>query len=95
MTSTIDSRVGSRASIVGQKRPIRPQHSGGRDRWARRQDPTQCLSTCRPAAAQALRRQQVEQDRAPPLFVHLADVGVTKDGKLTALYVFIDPPSQK
>jgi len=23
------------------------------------------------------------------------DVGVTKDGKLTALYVFIDPPSQK
>ena len=24
-----------------------------------------------------------------------ADVGVTKDGKLTALYVFIDSPSQK
>jgi hypothetical protein len=23
------------------------------------------------------------------------DLGVTKDGKLTALYVFIDPPSQK
>ena len=23
------------------------------------------------------------------------DVGVTKDGKLTAVYVFIDPPSQK
>jgi hypothetical protein len=23
------------------------------------------------------------------------DVGVTKDGKLTVLYVFIDPPSQK
>lgn len=23
------------------------------------------------------------------------DVGVTKDGKLTALYVFIDPPSQQ
>jgi hypothetical protein len=23
------------------------------------------------------------------------DVGVTKDGKVTALYVFIDPPSQK
>jgi hypothetical protein len=23
------------------------------------------------------------------------DVGVTKDGKLMALYVFIDPPSEK
>ena len=23
------------------------------------------------------------------------DVGVVKDGKLTALYVFIDPPSQR
>jgi len=23
------------------------------------------------------------------------DVGIVKDGKLTALYVFIDPPSQK